>query len=230
MRLLIVEDEPMVANRIERFCREILGEELELLRRAETFPSAASDLSSHTFDGVLLDLNLHGADGMELVRDAAAGAFHTIIVSANIDRAIEAFEVGVIDFVPKPFSKERLAEALDRIRRQQAAGRARLLAIRKQGKLELIPVDDVLYVKGAGPYSELVLRSGKIELHDKSLEKLGAILPESFERIHKSFLVRMDSIVALHSHEGSRYEAELTDGTFLPVGRTRIKEIRESLG
>ena len=56
-----------------------------------------------------------------------------------------------------------------------------------------------------------------------------AVLPPDFERIHKSYLVRLGSIKALHAAEGSHYEAELKGGERLPVGRTRYKELRDQL-
>jgi DNA-binding LytR/AlgR family response regulator len=224
----LVEDEPKIAQRLERFCREILGAQLELLRCVETFDEASARLDEEPFDLLLLDLNLNGEDGLELLTRSVARSFHTIIVSANTDQALRAFELGVIDFVPKPFSRERLAIALERV--TGTGGRAthptRRLALRKSGRIELVAVDDVLYVQGAGDYSELVLRDGRRELHDKSLEKLSDVLPPDFERIHKSYLARLSEIRALHAQEGSQYEAELHGGTRLPIGRTRYREIR----
>jgi DNA-binding LytR/AlgR family response regulator len=213
-------------------CREILGPAVAAPRVAGTYGEASDWLSANPVDALLLDLNLHGEDGMELLRRTVAGSFHTVIVSANTDRALEAFEYGVLDFVPKPFTRERLALAL---RRANDAGprtnpSARLLAVKKFGRLELVPVDDVLYVQGAGNYTELVRADGRRDLHDKTLEKLAALLPPDFERIHKSYLVRLSALKALHASEGSHYEAELKDGTRLPVGRTRYKELREKLG
>jgi two-component system response regulator LytT len=232
MRLLIVEDEPLIAQRLERMCREILGVALESVAHASLPEESAARLAESPIDLMLLDLNLGGADGMELLKRSVAGSFHTIIVSANTDRALEAFEYGVLDFVPKSFSRERLAQALARC--TGAAARAdyaaKYLAIRKHGRIQLVRVDDVVYAKGAEAYSELVLASGGTELHDKSLEKLQALLPPVFERTHKSFLVRMSAVKALHAEEGSHYEAELRDGTRLPIGRTRYKEIREKFG
>ena len=102
--------------------------------------------------------------------------------------------------------------------------------MKKYGKVELVEIDRVLYVEGAGAYAELVLDDGKRELHDKTLEKLHALLPPGFERIHKSFVVRWSAVKALHAQEGSHYEAELRNGLRLPVGRTRYKELREKLG
>lgn len=232
MRVLIVEDEPLLAQRLERFCREILGERLESIRVATLFSEASARLDESPIDLLLLDLNLHGRDGMQLLASSVAGSFHTVIVSANTDHALRAFEYGVIDFVPKPFSKERLAQALQRVteREGRAAGAAKFLAVKKYGKVELVEIDRVLYVEGAGAYAELVLDDGKRELHDKTLEKLHALLPPGFERIHKSFVVRWSAVKALHASEGSHYEVELRNGFRLPVGRTRYKELREKLG
>ncbi len=232
MKILIVEDEPLLAQRLERFCREILGDRLEALRIATMFSEASARLDESPIDLLLLDLNLHGRDGMQLLASTVAGSFHTIIVSANTEQALRAFEYGVLDFVPKPFSRERLAQALARVteREGRAATAAKFLAVRKQGKVELVPIDRVLYVEGAGAYAELVLDDGRRELHDKTLEKLHTLLPPVFERIHKSYIVRMTAVKTLHAQEGSHYEAELRNGLRLPVGRTRYKELREKLG
>ncbi|MBI2813597.1 MAG: response regulator transcription factor [Opitutae bacterium] len=231
MKLLLIEDEPLVAQRLERFCREILAGGLEKLHSATTFDQAGAWLAENPVDVALLDLNLEGQDGMELLKRSVASSFHTIIVSANTDRALEAFQYGVMDFVPKPFTRERLAQALERVRSPggRAAFAARNLAVKKAGRVELVAIDDVVYVQGAGNYSELVLAGGRRELHDKTLEKLETVLPADFERIHKSYLVRMSAVKALHSAEGSHYEAELKNGVCLPIGRARYKELREKL-
>jgi len=228
MKLMVIEDEPLVAQRLERFCREILAGRLERLLVANSFEEAAARLDEQPVDVALVDLNLEGRDGMELLKRSVASSFHTVIVSANTDRAIEAFQYGVIDFVPKPFTRERLAAALDRVS-GRAVFSARHLAVKKAGRVEIVAIDDVLYAQGAGNYSELVLTDGRRELHDKTLEKLAAILPPDFERVHKSYLVRMSMVKALHAAEGSHYEAELRNGLRLPVGRTRYKELREKL-
>jgi DNA-binding LytR/AlgR family response regulator len=232
MRVLVVEDEAVVARRVEHLCRRILGPQLEALRIAETFQSAEAALQQTPIDVLLLDLNLAGEDGLALLESSVARSFHTIIVSGNTDDALRAFDYGVLDFVPKPFAEARLAQALARV--AQPDGRslhpARYLAVRKPGRVEIIPVDELLYVQGADDCAELVLASGRRELHDKTLEKLHALLPPVFERIHKSYLVRWTAVKALHAQEGSHYEVELKTGHRLPVGRTRYKDLREKLG
>jgi two-component system, LytTR family, response regulator LytT len=231
MKILIVEDEPLLARRLERLCTQHLGPRLKSIRHCTLLSEATSQLRENPIDLLLLDLNLHGEDGMELLRTAVAESFQTIIVSANIDQALRAFEYGVIDFVPKPITAERLAQAINRVTQSPDRLRtgAKYLAIKKHGRVELLDVNRVLFAQGAGAYAEVVLDDGRRELHDKTLDGVHAILPEDFERIHKSFVVRRSAIRALLTKEGSQYEAELHNGLVLPVGRSRYKELKEKL-
>ena len=91
MRILIVEDEAVVARRVELLCRRILGDRLQHLGMVETFDQAAASIAESPIDVLLLDLNLAGQDGLDLIQTSAAAAFHTIIVSANTEHALRAF-------------------------------------------------------------------------------------------------------------------------------------------
>jgi DNA-binding LytR/AlgR family response regulator len=100
------------------------------------------------------------------------------------------------------------------------------LAVKKKGRIQLIPIEEVLFIKGAGGYTELFLANGKKELHDKSLEKLQQLLPDTFERIHKSYLVKISEIKEIIVKSGSKYIAELKNGELIPIGRTKYKDIK----
>jgi two-component system, LytTR family, response regulator LytT len=231
MRVLVVEDEPVVGRRIARLTREILGAELQSIGICRSLLEAWEFLDQASIDVLLLDLNLFGRDGFDLLRQAVARSFHTIVISANADRAIEAFEHGVLDYIAKPFSRERLVLAFERARNTRAATgtAARVLAVRKRDGIVLVPVEKVQFIKRAGPYVELHLRDGTVELHEKSLEGILAILPLDFERTHKSYIVRLSEIVKLRAREGTRYELELRSGQRLPLGRTRYRGVRARL-
>jgi two-component system response regulator LytT len=233
MRILIVEDEKVAARRIMRMVGEVLGNKVTMLECCETLDSAQKFLEQTRIDVLLLDLNLDGESGFELLRNAAAESFQTIIVSANTDRAIQAYEYGVLDFIPKPFEKERLMRAFERLEkpgRNNAQQPAQVLVVRNQGRLQLIPVEEVHYLKGAGDYAEVHLRDGSITLHSKSLESLEKILPTHFTRIHKSYIVDMRDVKGLRIHGGGKYEIELKDGNVFPLSRSRYRELSESLG
>ncbi|MEB3346432.1 LytTR family DNA-binding domain-containing protein [Aquimarina gracilis] len=228
MNILIVEDESRIAKRIERMTRTILGGVLQSIKHINTLQEAVTFIENNELDLVLLDLNLNGNSGFDLLTTAVSESFHTIIISAYKDQAITAFEYGVLDFVPKPFNRNRLEQALYRTgtKEKTATNAIKFLAVKKRHKVQLIPIEDVLYIKGAGVYTELFLANGKKELHDKSLEKLEQLLSSSFERIHKSYLVKMSEITKIKVASGSKYMAELKNGERIPIGRTKYKDIK----
>lgn len=228
MRVLIVEDEPPIARRLARLLREE-GDEISSIETCATLDQSRAVLSRQDVDVVFLDLNLNGRDGFDLVQDAAAQAFHTVVVSAHTERALEAFEIGVLDFVGKPFGAERIRATLERLRGARAEHPAASLAVRSAGRMDLVPVADVAYVRAAGSYSELVLRDGSVRLHSKSLDRLLSVLPATFERVHRSYLVPMKDVARLRVQEGSRYALVLKSGQEIPVGRSRVEAVRARL-
>jgi two-component system response regulator LytT len=229
MRILIVEDQTLIARRIERFVREILGDKLTYIKAIDNIDDAEEWLFESSLDLLLLDLDLHGQSGFDLLKTATSGAFHTIIISAHKDQAYRAFEYGVIDFVGKPFDRVRLEQAFDRLAHRKQEVGTQYLSIRRAGQLEIIALEDVVYAQGAGAYSELQLKDGSSQMHDKSLDKLLDILPNKFIRIHKSYLVDIEKVTKLIRKSGSYYDLLLTNEERLPVGRTRYKEVKQQL-
>ncbi|MEM1056631.1 MAG: LytTR family DNA-binding domain-containing protein [Bacteroidota bacterium] len=229
MRVLIVEDEVVIARRLQRLLREAAGGEIASIEMCPSLDEAEALLTHRDIDVLFLDLNLNGRDGFDLLATSTASPFHTVVVSAHTERAIEAFDLGVLDFVGKPFGAERLRITLDRLRGARAEHPAASLAIRSAGRIDLVRVAEVAYVRAAGAYSELVLRDGSVRLHSKSLDRLLAVLPATFERVHRSYLIRMDEVVRLRASEGSRYHAVLVSGDEVPVGRTRVEAVRRRL-
>ncbi len=228
MKILIVEDELRIAKRIERMTLEIYGDAIQSLKHISALQDALAFIENHPLDLVLLDLNLNGDDGFGLLTQAVSGSFHTIVISAYKDQAINAFEHGVLDFVPKPFNRERLEQAFNRatVKEKTESNLVKYLAVKKRHQIQLVPIEDVMYIKGAGAYTELYLTDGTKELHDKSLEKLEQLLSNAFERIHKSYLLKIDEIKEIKVSSGSKYTVELKNGERLPIGRTKYKDLK----
>jgi DNA-binding LytR/AlgR family response regulator len=231
MNILLVEDEARIAKRVARMSRDFFGSTIQNLVICESVNGGIKYLSEHTPDLLLLDLNLNGEDGFDLLKSVTASAFHTIIISAYTEKAITAFAYGVLDFVPKPFDQERLHLAFRRLSTSgpKSEGKLEYLAVKKAGSIVLIDIKEVRYIKGAGIYTELHLLSGKKALHDKSLEKLEQLLPGSFERIHKSYIVPINQAKEIIVHTGSKYLLELKNGEILPIGRSRYKELKDKI-
>jgi len=232
MRILIVEDEEVIARRLARFVRHILGERVESLHHITAMHDARLWVREHVIDLLFLDLNLNGRDGFEVLGEMVAGSFQTIIVSAHSDQAIRAFEYGVADFVAKPWDEARLRKAIERttVRDDEAREQLRYLAVRKASEVHLVPIGEVELIKGAGDYSEIQTEDGATHLHDKTLTSLERILPARFRRVHRSYVVDTNRIESLRSEPGSRYFARLRSGREIAIGRSRIEALRQFLG
>lgn len=232
MKIVIVEDEVMIARRLKHFCEKILTAEITSITHFLLLDDAEDYLSSHPIDLLLLDLNLNNRDGFELLKGSLTASYHTIVVSANSERAIEAFEYGVLDFVAKPFTEQRLEKAFQRLQEKRQVGnnQTKFLAVKKLGRIELIDINQIAYIKASSQYSEIFMLDESVELHDKNLERLLQVLPENFQRVHKSFAIPLNQVSKLHKRPGSKYELELSNASLIPLGRTRYPEIKLKLG
>jgi DNA-binding LytR/AlgR family response regulator len=231
MNILIVEDEALAARRLKRMVEQLPGARNASVTVKNTLSDAEEYLAQNQVDLVLLDLNLNGESGFELLKRLAAGAFHTIIVSASLDQAVTAFDYGVLDFVPKPFTQERLAKAFDRLNVAKSANPSGLkyLSVKNHGLVRLIPLSSVRFFKGADDYVEIHLNDGTFELYGKSLDALMQLLPPQYCRTHKSYIADFRSAKRIHVHGGGKYELELQDGTKIPVSRTQYQAIQDKL-
>ncbi|MEM1127588.1 MAG: LytTR family DNA-binding domain-containing protein [Bacteroidota bacterium] len=231
MHVLIVEDEVMVARRLERLVRSVLGARLHRVEVRHTLAEARAYLKHAPIDVLFLDLNLNGRDGFELLKSILSDSFRTVIVSAHTDQALRAFDEGVFDFIGKPFGEERLRRTMERLEEAQRQGgyARRYLPVQKAGRVDLVKIDQIRYIRGADSYAELHLADGSRELHSATLDHLERTLPPVFERIHRSYLVNMAGVSHLLVETGTRYAVVLASGERLPVGRTRYKRLRARL-
>lgn len=230
MKVLIIEDEARIARRIERMTRNFFDKDLQIIL-CDSIENGQNCIENEAIDLLLLDLNLNGEDGFDILQSCVAKSFQTIIISAYTDKAITAFSYGVLDFVPKPFDEVRLSQAFMRFMTpgKQTGRDTQFLAVKKVKTIRLVNIKDIRYIKGAGIYTELHLADGRIELHDKSLESLEKLLPPIFERVHKSYILCWHEADKLIVEAGGKYSMLLKNGENLPVGRLKYKEIRHKL-
>lgn len=231
LKVLIVDPDTRATAQLEQLCRDLLGDRLAQLATADSLEAAAARVVTTAFDVVLLDPQSWRSE--QILRFRALGKLPTIIVSVKTTLAVDAFEWGALDFVPKPVIRARLAQALYRAAPHPPAPSSdlteRFLGARRAGRIDFIALDDLLYVQGDDKYSKLVYTNGRRNFHDKALGRLEAALPDSFVRIHKSYLVRFTMVSRLLVMKGSRYFAELHNGLRLPVGRSRYRSVKSRL-
>jgi two-component system response regulator LytT len=231
MHILIVEDDLPLAEDIQSLVKQILKKEISSIHIETTLDNALAYLNEKPIDVLLLDLNLNARDGFQILKQVVSKSFHTIVISANINRAIEAFEYGVLDFVPKPYSTERLKAAFRRLESSHAVdGHAmKYLSVKKGFNIQIFPIDIIRYFKSANIYVELHLKDERIEIYDKPIKKIIPLLPSNYYRIHKSYIVNIDTIEKIQARGGGQYHVILKSGDCLPVSRQKIKTLKQLL-
>lgn len=228
MRILIVEDERPTAEDIKLLVEQIIQKEITSVHIETTLDSALFYLKEKPIDVLLLDLNLNSKDGFQILRQVVSQSFHTIVISANINRAIEAFEYGVLDFIPKPYNIERLKAAIQRLKSSHALDghSIKYLSVKKGFEIRVIPLTEIRYFKSANIYTELHLNVDHILIYDKSIKQLMPLLPSNYLRIHKSFIVNLDNIESIQTLGGGKYRVVLKSGECLPVSRHKISQLK----
>jgi two-component system LytT family response regulator len=251
--VLIVEDEPPARAKIARFLGEL--EDFRVVAEAATVEEGVAAVRAAVPDVMFLDIQLgtrSGFDVIDGVRDV--GSPLIVFTTAYSEYAVRAFEVQAIDYLLKPFDRDRFIRGIERIRaalaepdrsdleervRRLLAGipgrpaSTRQILVREADRAFFLSVDDIQRVSAAGNYVE-VHTAGKVHLVRDSLASFIAPLdPGEFLRVHRSHVVRVSFIAELRPMFHGDYELILRDGQTLALSR-RYKallpsEIRERL-
>jgi DNA-binding LytR/AlgR family response regulator len=188
-------------------------------------------------DVVFLDIRMPGLDGLELAK--VLGRFSEppliVFVTAHEDRAVDAFELGAVDYLLKPLREDRLAESLRRVVAARvpyvpvsaAEGDDEVIPVELAGTTRLLPRSQVRWVEAQGDYARLHTPEGS-HLIRAALTVLADRWAEAgFVRIHRSYLVAVRRISELRL-TGSGYVV-VVDGQELPVSRRHTRELKERL-
>lgn len=225
MNILIVEDITLIAERVADLTKKYIS--TAKITISHTLDDAKLCIQEKAFDLLFLDLNLNGKDGFELLQTAAASSFQTIIITANKEQAAIAFDYGVFDFISKPILEARFKISIDRLLKNRASYRAQLkqLAVKTKGAIHLISIENVIYIKASGNYSEIYTKDLACYLHDKNLEKLLQLLPEKFTRVHRSYIVDKTQILKIIKHGSGKYSVQLDHTLDIPLSREHYKKM-----
>lgn len=258
LRVLVVDDEaPARALLAEYLAAEAGVEQVgECANGFEAVQALAAggEGAAPAVDVLLLDVQMPKLDGfevLELVGARPEGRPAVVFTTAYDEYAIRAFEVQAIDYLLKPFSPQRLREALERVRERLAAGSsppaatgpapAELVAaarggrplerllVRDGARIHVIPVGLLDYAESKGDYVRL--KCGAEEhLKQQTLADLEARLdPARFVRVHRGVLLNVERLARLELYAKDSRVAILTDGTRLPVSRAGYARLRELL-
>ncbi len=229
MRVLLIDDEPPASRALARLVEEALGSSLESLKIFQALEPARMYLADNPIDLLFLDIDLEGESGFDLLVKDVPTAFFTIITSGHTEYALRAFEHSVLDFLPKPVEKARLLSALEKVRRAfEFRGQTREnIPVKKETGVDLVPIQSIEYMVSDRNYVVIALSDGREERVRGTLDHFAGFLPPLFFRVHRSCIVRRESIVRILHGENNTFRVSLKSGVVLPASREAAAELRE---
>jgi two-component system response regulator AlgR len=243
LRVLVVDDEAPARARLKDVLADCSAEmKLELVGEASTAREALDVLATTTTDVILLDIRMPEMDGIELAQHLQKLPQPPAIVftTAYDAYAIRAFEVHAIDYLLKPIRAPRLKDALQRALsartpsatalREMSKGPPAFLSAQERGRIHLIPIHEVIYLKAELKY--VTVRTAQREyLIEEALARLEQEYGERFVRVHRNCLVARSAIRGFEraSGEGEGHWLVLLDGCEekIPVSRRQQYIVRE---
>ena len=177
----------------------------------------------HRPEMVFLDMEMPGANGLEVAKSIKAMVGNIVFVTAHTEYSLEAFDTAV-DYVLKPVSPKRLAQSLKKIAELKPVGTFEEVRIKIpiKGSFHSLPESKINILQGQRNYTELILNNGERHLVARTLKSFEEGLSHRFARIHKSVIVRRDAVKRIDW--GSKILVHVMDGEVLEASKSRMKE------
>lgn len=241
LTVLAVDDEAPALDELTY----LLGEHpcIDEVVAAADATSALRELNQRHIDAVFLDINMPGLSGLELAGVLANFSYRpaVVFVTAHDDKAVEAFDVGAVDYLLKPIRQSRLDEAVRRVlalatdRREETPldEDADVIPAELGGITQLVPRESIGWVEAEGDYARLHSASGAhlVRIPLSTLESRWR--ERGFQRIHRSYLVALRQVTGVRTTDGSVLVRLRANGASpaveLPVSRRQAKELRDRL-
>jgi two-component system LytT family response regulator len=244
MRVIIVDDEPLA----RAVLREHLGlhPDVEIAGECANGFEAVKAIAELAPDLVFLDIQMPKLDGFEVVELAGAKT-HYVFVTAYDQFALRAFDVHALDYLLKPFTRERLAQALAHARERLAApaaqGEATMRAlvseaqarhqplerilIRDGARVQVIPVARIDYIEAQDDYVAICCEGRQWLKNQRMAELESQLDPQAFLRVHRSYIVNLGTIARIEPTGKDGHCAVLKSGARVPISRSGYQKVRD---
>jgi DNA-binding LytR/AlgR family response regulator len=230
IKTIIVDDEPLALDILEAFVSKMPN--LQLVAKCENAFEANEILQNQKVDLMFLDIQMPQLNGVDFVKSLANPPC-VVFTTAYPEFAVEGFELNAVDYLVKPVSMERFMKAVNKVAEKVAAKQEvdepastdQFFFVKADKKLVKINFDDIVYIEGLKDYVIIKNETNRVITLQtmKSLED--KLPPQTFRRIHRSFIVNMNKIQAL---DGSVVEVmEKGQVKHLPIGKNYRDELLE---
>lgn len=192
MKCLIIDDEPAARDILETYITDC--PDTEVAGICEDALEARSWLENNTADLLFVDINMPKLSGLGLIK-TLQNPPQIILTTAYSEHAVDGFELGVTDYLLKPFSFERFLKAIDKVRKQPNRNEEQAsITIKADGKLFRIEFNDILFVESQGDYLTVHTTEKNVTYYETLKEFCNKLPSSGFVRIHRSYAVSLSKI------------------------------------
>jgi two-component system LytT family response regulator len=246
-RALIIDDEPLARMVVLEYL-QAFNNHIEVLQECNDGFEGLKAINQYQPDLIFLDVQMpkiNGFEMLELVEQAPAVIFTT----AFDEYAIKAFEAHAVDYLLKPFSKDRFNKAIEKYLAQapgnvhqakqtenlleavaQSPAQHERIVVKTGTKVKIIPVQDVQYLQADDDYVSVFTQEGSY-LKNKTMNFFEQTLdPRQFVRVHRSYMIAIPQITRIDPYEKDSHLAILKSGAKIPVSKTGYVKLKQVLG
>ncbi|MBW8334062.1 MAG: response regulator [Prolixibacteraceae bacterium] len=246
LQTLIIEDEELARNLLRSYLKD--QPDIEIIGECENGFDGVKAINEKKPDLVFLDIQMPKITGFEMI-ELLDHKPQIIFTTAYDQYALKAFELNAVDYLLKPFSKERMQKAIEKVvhhiqhnennieKLEELSnfrpGEAYIdrVVVKDRHKIHIITVDKIRYIESLDDYVMIYTHDGR-HMKQKTMKYFETYLdPKNFIRIHRSFIVQVDNIAEIQQYEKESYVVILKDKdkTKLKVSKTGYKKIKEVL-
>ncbi len=243
IKAIIIEDEELGRELIKNYLKD--NDKIEIIAECENGFEGIKAIQDLNPDLVFLDIQMPKLNGFEML-EILDEKPEIIFTTAFNQYAIKAFELNAVDYLLKPFSKERLLDSLnkalnrinnnippdkniDKLAHNPLDEIIERVVVKSNHKIHVIPVDKIRYLEAQDDYVMIYTSEGK-HLKQATMKYFEQHLnPKDFMRVHRSYIIRLDQVERLEPYGKDSYIAKLKEGPSVKISKSGFKNLKEKL-
>lgn len=243
IKAIIIDDEPLARSVVKEYLQD--HKEIEVLQECNDGFEGVKAIMQQKPHLIFLDIQMPKINGFEML-ELLEEKPSVIFATAFDEYAIKAFETHAVDYLLKPFTKERFDKALEKFFNQapvlkknteallqsstQLPSQSERIVVKTAGKIKIIPIPEILYLEAADDYVKIHTKDGAF-LKNKTMAFFEEALPnDQFVRTHRSYIVNVQEITRIDPYEKENHLAILRSGARIPVSKNGYAKLKTVLG
>lgn len=242
IQAVLIDDEPLSREIIREYLRPY--ENIEIVEECNDGFEGLKAITQWNPELIFLDIQMPKITGFELL-ELVEEPPPVIFTTAFDEYAIKAFEANAVDYLLKPFSRDRFDKAMQKwmLRKNSenapwkppgdlypAATRQNRVVVKSEGRIKIIPMQSIHYLEASGDYVKIRSSEGAF-MKNRTMQFFEEFLDgQHFVRIHRSYLVNLNQITRIDPYEKDSHLAVLTSGIQLPVSKSGYARLKDALG